>query len=43
LGLFQCWFTAIPLSPVSTYVYASFTKFTCSIFCFYYFVYGVFK
>ena len=24
LGLFQCWFIAMPLSPVSTYVYASF-------------------
>jgi len=22
LGLFHCWFTAMPLSPVSTYVYA---------------------
>ena len=34
LGLFQYWFTAMPLSPVRTYVYASFAKFTCSIFCF---------
>ena len=32
--LFQCWFTAMPLSPVSTYVHASFAKFTCSRFCF---------
>jgi len=31
-GLFQCWFTAMPLSPVSTYVHASFAKFTCSRF-----------
>jgi len=34
LGLFQCWFTAMPLSPVSTYVHAGFAKFTCSRFCF---------
>ena len=34
LGLFQCWFTAMPLSPVSTYVHASFAKFTCYRFCF---------
>jgi len=33
LGLFQCWFTAMPLSPVSTYVHASFAKFICSRFC----------
>jgi len=26
LGLFQCWFTAMPLSPVNTYVYASFAS-----------------
>ena len=34
LWLFQCWFTVMPLSPVITYVYASFAKFTCSRFCF---------
>ena len=43
LGLFQCWFTAMPLSPVSNYVYASFPSLLVLDFVLLYFVFGCFK
>jgi len=36
LGLFQCWFTAMSLSPLLTYVYASFASLLVLDFVLYY-------